>query len=320
MSLTDTFQKFTRKLTGLLQGRKKLLRAAIERDDWATAGKILQADKSAMGWEYNTVCGVEKPLHLAARSGAMQILAMMANPSFGNFPVDERTSNNLTPAMIAAANGHELAARLFIARGADLGATGGHAGGLLCCAVSGGSIPLVDLLLSKGLTLNETDPAKGSPLMTAAYRPDLVKMMKFLLDKGADPNIHGGIETLRQCLHAPNPDGFRLLLERGAKVDLADREGSAQLLFWAVAANQPDIVATLLDRGIDPLLSYNDKTILETAQERCPKTLPVIEAHLQRKETEARNQLIDMEVRALHAGLPEQVSVKTLRLRKNPPP
>lgn len=317
MSLTPLFKKFARDCADALRGHKKVLRSAIERDDWEAAGKILQACKGAKDWEYKTPWAHEKPIHIAARNGAVQILTVLLHPQFA-CPVDERNSSNATPLTLAMLNGHEIAAKLLLAKGADIHVCGGHGSSPLMCAIAGGYQTLVELALDKGAVLNVTDPERGSPLMKAAYDPASIHILKFLLDKGADPNCRGGgIEALTQCLHHPNPAGFRMLLDRGAELDLADAEGCVTLLNWAVMANHPDIVKELLERGMDPLLPNDSgKTSVDVAQERSPAALKVIETHIARLETEARNRLIEAEVRQLNAGLPERITVKTLRLLK----
>ena len=317
MSLTEKFRKFARDCVDALRSHKKVLRSAIERDDWETAGKILQENKGAKDWVYKTPWAHEKPIHIAARNGSVQILTILLHPDFA-CPVDERNSSTETPLNLAMLCGHEIAAKLLLAKGADIHASGRHGYSPLLCAISSGSVPLVELALSKGAVLNETQPGKGSPLMKAAYDPASIHILKFLLDKGADPNCRGGgIEALTQCLHQPNPAGFRMLLDRGAKIDLSDTEGCVTLLNWAVMADHPDIVRTLLERGMDPLLpNAGGKTCVDIAQECSPAALKVIQTHIARLETEALNRLIEAEVRELHAGLAQQISVKTLRLLK----
>jgi ankyrin repeat protein len=89
---------------------------------------------------------------------------------------------------------------------------------------------VVDFLLKKGAAAN-TDP---SPLTGAAYKKDRV-IVKQLLDAGVDPNTFG--PHGHSALHAAAANGdvamIKLLVARGARKDLKDKEHNGTPLDWA---------------------------------------------------------------------------------------
>ena len=312
MKLAQTF-KF---VADALRGPKAVLREALRCDDWETATRILQKHDGAMGWEYKTDYGLEKPLHLAASSGAFQILSIMLHPQSKPYPVDTRDNAGRTALMNAMLYGHETVAKLLLARGADIHASDGGRS-VLCCAISSAHLPMVELALAKGANLNEPDLAKQAPLETAASGSSTLNILKFLLDKGADPNgRHGGLATLLSCLSQPNPDGVRMLLNNGTTIDLSDTERCTQLLNWSVWAKQPGITTMLLERGLDPLLTDKDGKSAHELARLDTATLALIDAHLARKETERKARVIEEEIGKMNAGLSDAVTVKTLKLRR----
>ena len=108
-----------------------------------------------------------------------------------------------------------------------LGAQGETA---LAIAARFGRREVVSYLLKQGATAN-TDP---SPLTGAAYKKDRV-LVNQLLDAGVDPNSFG--PHGHSALHAAAANGdvamIKLLLKRGARRDLKDKEHDGTALDWA---------------------------------------------------------------------------------------
>jgi uncharacterized protein len=72
-----------------------------------------------------------------------------------------------------------------------------------------------------------------------------------MLDKGADINkVDQGMTALVAAIAANHPETVSLLLERGADVNTVNKEGLTPLETAAVG-NQPDTVKLLIDKGAD---------------------------------------------------------------------
>ena len=89
-------------------------------------------------------------------------------------------------------------------------------------------------------------------------------MVKFLLDRGANPNIKDSFKNT--ALHIAilwiNKEIISLLLDRGAKIDTQDHTGRTGL-HYAISLKHKDIVKLLLQRGADPnLKDHNGRTAL----------------------------------------------------------
>lgn len=90
-----------------------------------------------------------------------------------------------TPLNYAAASNNLPVARLLIARGADVEGKGSSP--LSSAGVNGDFVEMAQLLVENGARVNTPSPTGWYPLMTAAGRGN-IKVTKYLLTRGADPN------------------------------------------------------------------------------------------------------------------------------------
>ena len=119
----------------------------------------------------------------------------------------------------AASHGHTEIVRLLLDNGAWVGL---HSA--VTCAIQGGFCEVVEIFIER-YTEKELLGSDGcSPLM-CAIRYECYEMAKFLLDKDAE-----------------------LLLERGAQIDLQDRDGMSALMFTA-KDGLFDMAKMLLEKG-----------------------------------------------------------------------
>ena len=123
---------------------------------------------------------------------------------------------------------------------------------LLHRAIQRGHQDASAFLLERGANPEVEDNGGWTPLALAAMRlqPSL-PLAELLLQYGADVN-HAHSELNQSALHICASGGYielaRILLDRGARVDLSDRDGKTPL-FMAVAKGEADVVKLLLQYG-----------------------------------------------------------------------
>lgn len=114
---------------------------------------------------------------------------------------------------------------------------------------------LVERLVHEGVSPDGLGCAE-SPLQWAVgnfeKHPGL---LRFLLDKGADPNFGANITSkytaLTEAILTDNIEAMELLISRGADPCL-DTRGGCSYLWYAVTGNQYPIVISLLQHGVNP--------------------------------------------------------------------
>lgn len=158
---------------------------------------------------------------------------------------------------------------LLISRGADARATNFFGATPLMAAVAGGDEKSARLLMKHGANV-QAQPTPDEPgfvfgggrsaLAWAAFRGD-VRMMKLLMDAGASPNEMGGLGTpLAQAAWADQTAAAQLLLERGARTDMAGPRDGFSPLHWAASTENRDasLVKLLLAHKADPNMGGGD--------------------------------------------------------------
>lgn len=112
----------------------------------------------------------------------------------------------------------------------------------------------MEALESRGPAVLNARSEKGeTPLIVAIGQRDAM-WTRFLLQKGADPNLSeraGGDTPLLAAARIGYGDAIEWLIEAGAKVDEPNRRGETPLIV-AVQQRRPAIVRMLLDKGANP--------------------------------------------------------------------
>lgn len=159
-----------------------------------------------------------------------------------------------TPLMRAAWEGRTAMVRLLLQKGADpkrLGREATH--NALCLAVKSRDRQTVDALLEAGLTINERSPNGMSPLYSAVVDNN-AQMVRYLLEKGADPNLDGYKDGWNALGFAAS-DGYdgivKLLLDHGADIHRCATKAQTNALGLAVQDDRISTVRLLLERGAD---------------------------------------------------------------------
>ena len=130
---------------------------------------------------------------------------------------------------------------------------------ILTAIFRGDKTKLANAVTSKNVDTRDEDGR--TPLMHAVLAaksdPDIVRL---LIDRGADVNAADkkGWTALHFAAQAGNAELVRTLLESGAKPDPRDSDGATPLWRNLMSSTSMDIVRALVEAGADP--NANDKT------------------------------------------------------------
>lgn len=127
-------------------------------------------------------------------------------------------------------------------------------GNALLKAVFQGKLRLTRLLLEGGAYINEGNERGETPISAACLanyddQQTRHKMVRYLLEKGADPNIpdkSGRTALMHACAEQAGKEVVSLLLENGADPSLKDYSGSSALVH-AINKGDRDTLQVLLD-------------------------------------------------------------------------
>ena len=142
-------------------------------------------------------------------------------------------------------------------------------GGPLNWAVRSGSREIVDLLLSRHMSVNGSDGHLGperTPLCTAVETGSK-DMVQLLLARGADVNRPSwpDVTPLHLAAATGDVDMARILLDAKANIDAHGESRGITPLYDAATAGQVRMVEFLLDRGADAKTSFGGQTVLTAA-------------------------------------------------------
>jgi ankyrin repeat protein len=223
------------------------------------------------------------PLRQAVRNGNSQLVQLLlqhgANP---NRQEHDTTDSILQEALSANAYGACLyrdtgierlpqlnaqrleAIRLILKAGANPNERDRSNGTtVLMVAIAHGNEELVELLLQRGANPKVISAYGETALHYAAWRGNTAVVQQLLAQKvGVNPAHYLGRTPLIFAVRQGSLPIVKLLLAQGANVNAASREGFAEpngtrygyqsVLDHAIAANYPDIVALLKQRGAKP--------------------------------------------------------------------
>jgi ankyrin repeat protein len=111
----------------------------------------------------------------------------------------------------------------------------------------------VEKLLASGLSV-ETQDVAGSTLLLTAAEKGQTRIIKILLDRGANPNVttdrYGHRTPLLWAVSNADVDSIKALLEHGASINTADDFGRTPLM-EAASTTDRDTVKLLIEHGAD---------------------------------------------------------------------
>jgi ankyrin repeat protein len=203
------------------------------------AGAEVDGLANLYGGECTTMALLVSSCH-PARAG-VQVALVHTLVDFGA-AVEARGSGDWTsPLMTALAFGYRDAAEALVSRGARVDN--------LAAAAGLGRLEDAHRLLPSAAAGN-----RHQALALAAQHGHL-EIVRLLLDGGEDPNRynpkgnHGHSTPLHQAVCAGHGAVVRLLVERGARLDIKDTIYSGTPLGWAECCKQPQIAEYLRSRG-----------------------------------------------------------------------
>jgi len=120
-------------------------------------------------------------------------------------------------------------------------------------ATFNGNLNKMKALLARGAKVNWADDGSGWTALIWATIRDEHEAVKFLLAKGADPNLQdeSGWTALRHALLTSYTDIMETLLTAGARIDMKDRRGLT-ILMEAAFRGKEEVARLLLAKGADP--------------------------------------------------------------------
>jgi len=173
--------------------------------------------------------------------------------------IEDKDELGLTPLAWAAEKGQREAAELLLSLGADANAAGKAGRRPIDWAATSGYLPLVELLATNGIK-------DLSGTLYLAIQQHQVPVARFLLEHGANPNIHYRAGNAEMPLHLAagqgNADAVKLLLEHGADVNGVEQNNSTPL-FYAVGGTSKEVVELLFAKGAAIFEKPGSWTILQ---------------------------------------------------------
>jgi ankyrin repeat protein len=208
------------------------------------------------------------PLHWAVRAGDLEtaklLLAAGARATAAN-------RYGVTPLALAAANGDAPAVQMLLDAGADANTTGADGETVLMTAARTGKVEAARALIVRGANVNAAETWMGETALMWAAAEGHGAMVKLLAEAGAaldaraaaqefakytfngstmvsTPLPRGGMTALLLAAREGSLAGVRALVEAGANLNVADRDGATPLIM-AILNRHNDVAALLIEKG-----------------------------------------------------------------------
>ena len=199
-------------------------------------------------------------LAIAARAGRKPVVeALLAGASAEEArELEAPDAHGATPLMLSIHAGRPEVARLLLAAGARVDAIDAHGETALSEAAFAADEDIGDLLLQHGAKPDAADRYGKTPICYAAAR-GAARLVGRLIEAGVDPNATYGNNLTALMWAAGHPDltaperaaaVVRLLIARGARLDLVDDRGRSALMI-AAALNRFETAKALIEAGAD---------------------------------------------------------------------
>src|SRR5712691_7496079 len=175
---------------------------------------------------------------------------------------EEHAGGLLTPLMFAAREGDVDSARVLVAAGADVNATGGDGKDALGLALFDGNYDVASYLLDSHANVNQADAQGFTPLFWAVDRRNMETAPNFPWMVTTDP-----LPLIKKLLDAgANPNALVNNTPRARMRDGTPRIVFATALMRAAFSGDPELAKLLLSYGADPhTMSKDNETTLMAA-------------------------------------------------------
>lgn len=170
-------------------------------------------------------------LKAAADGNEKRVGALLAQ----GVDVDQRDLRNNTPLLLATAGGHVASARRLIDAGADVNARNWMHDSPYLLAGAEGQLQILEMTLAHGADLKSTNRYGGTALIPACERGHVEVVARLLAAGVAPDHVNslgwtGLLEAILLSDGGPRHQAIvQLLIDAGADVNLADREGVTPL-------------------------------------------------------------------------------------------
>lgn len=207
-------------------------------------------------------------LMLAAQKGNLSTVTKLLEHKAD---LEVTTSNGFTALSRACQYGHTEVVSLFLQKGAKLEQGEGNIGTPLLLAASNGHADIVELLLQKGARPDAVDKHGANALIFAAEE-NYSDIVQTLILKGSDVN-HTTKQVNSALMFACRTGAIEpitLLADHGAALDAKNDQGRPPL-FWAAIYGNYNVVRFLLQKGLDPKATYNNRILSSYGDYEAPK-------------------------------------------------
>lgn len=200
------------------------------------------------------------PLYVACMNGHDQVVrALLEKGAEAGWP----KASLVLPLRLAAEKGRTKDVTLLIRHGADVNTPSEHDGVTsLAAALENEHHDVIDLLLEKKAKVDWEHPSSNLAAFVAAENGHVCVLEQFLGHGGkANFRDKNEVSLLQLACSSGQLDAVRVLLARGALVDLPDLSGGITPLMIASQDGDVDIVAALLEHGASADLTEESQGI-----------------------------------------------------------
>jgi ankyrin repeat protein len=160
------------------------------------------------------------PIHRASAIGCLAICQFLI---LNGMDVNTQSKHGKTCLHLAAQYGHEDIVKLLVESGANVNILDSDNCSPLFSAVQHYHYNIVEYLLLNNAEVNLIDRYGNFPLSLAFHKLDNERLIKLLINYGADINIRdgAGFSVLHKCVIQKNPTMVKFLLDLGIQEGLA---------------------------------------------------------------------------------------------------